>query len=101
MVDEPGPAFDILSVAQLWRGDDLVPKILDLLDSVTPDDQRFAIVLCDVQDMDYAEIAVVMNCSLGTVKSRINRARGKLRTLLLAQSGELLPDRFRQDGGRQ
>ena len=66
-----------------------------------PEDQRFAIVLCDIQDMDYAEIAVVMNCSLGTVKSRINRARGKLRTLLLAQGGELLPDRFRQGGGRQ
>ena len=66
-----------------------------------PDDQRLAIVLCDIQDMDYAEIAVVMKCSLGTVKSRISRARSKLRTLLLAQGGELLPDRFRQGGGRQ
>lgn len=69
--------------------------------SSLPDDQRLAIVLCDVQDMDYAEIAVVMNCSLGTVKSRLNRGRGKLRTLLLTEGGELLPDRFRQGGGRQ
>ena len=64
-----------------------------------PADQRLAIVLCDVQGMDYQEIAAAMNCSLGTVKSRINRARGKLRSLLLAD-GELLPDRFRQ-GGRE
>jgi len=63
-----------------------------------PDDQRLAIILCDVQGLDYAEIAVVMKCSLGTVKSRINRARGKLRILLLAEGGELLPDRFRQSG---
>jgi RNA polymerase sigma-70 factor (ECF subfamily) len=64
-----------------------------------PADQRLAIVLCDVQGMDYQEIAVAMGCSLGTVKSRINRARGKLRAILLT-NGELLPDRFRQ-GGRE
>jgi RNA polymerase sigma-70 factor (ECF subfamily) len=61
-----------------------------------PSDQRLAIILCDVQGLDYAEIAIAMDCSLGTVKSRINRARGKLRGLLLAR-GELLPDRFRQE----
>jgi RNA polymerase sigma-70 factor (ECF subfamily) len=59
-----------------------------------PPDQRLAIVLCDVQGLDYAEIAAVMQCSLGTVKSRIARGRARLRAVLLARA-ELLPPRFR------
>ncbi len=59
-----------------------------------PDEQRLTIVLCDVQGLDYAEIAVAMNVSLGTVKSRVSRARSRLRELV-QEHGELLPDRFR------
>jgi RNA polymerase sigma-70 factor, ECF subfamily len=59
-----------------------------------PADQRLAITLCDVQGLDYAEIAEVLQCSLGTVKSRIARGRLRLRAILLAQQ-ELLPSRFR------
>jgi RNA polymerase sigma-70 factor (ECF subfamily) len=62
-----------------------------------PQEQRLAIVLCDVEGMDYAEIALVMRCSLGTVKSRIARGRARLRVLLL-ERGELLPSRFRPTG---
>jgi RNA polymerase sigma-70 factor (ECF subfamily) len=47
-----------------------------------PDDQRLAVVLCDVQGLSYDEIAVAMACSVGTVKSRISRARMKLRAQL-------------------
>lgn len=60
-----------------------------------PEDQRLAVILCDVQGMDYAEIAEVTHTNLGTVKSRINRARSRLRELLKAK-GELLPERLRQ-----
>jgi RNA polymerase sigma-70 factor (ECF subfamily) len=63
-----------------------------------PSDQRLAVILCDVQGMEYAEIALVMGVSLGTVKSRINRARSRLREQLLG-AGELLPSRFRRDSG--
>ena len=66
--------------------------------SALPSDQRLAVILCDVQGMEYAEIALVMGVSLGTVKSRINRARSRLRERLLA-SGELLPSRFRPNSG--
>ena len=61
-----------------------------------PEDQRTAIVLCDVDGLDYAEIAAVMRTSLGTVKSRIARGRLRLREALLRQP-ELLPGRFRQE----
>ncbi len=60
-----------------------------------PPDQRLAIVLADVQGFDYSEIAVAMECSLGTVKSRISRGRAQLRVILQAR-GELLPSRLRQ-----
>lgn len=62
-----------------------------------PEEQRLAIVLCDVQGMDYADIAEVMQCSLGTVKSRINRGRLRLRAIMLERA-ELLPSRFRPTG---
>jgi RNA polymerase sigma-70 factor (ECF subfamily) len=62
-----------------------------------PDEQRLAIVLSDVQGLDYSEIAQVMQCSLGTVKSRIARGRTRLRAILLQQT-ELLPSRFRPTG---
>lgn len=47
-----------------------------------PADQRLAVVLCDVEDMTYDEIAVTLGVAVGTVKSRINRARTRLRDLL-------------------
>lgn len=59
-----------------------------------PDDQRVAAVLCDVEGYDYDEIAGIMSVSLGTVKSRISRARGKLRDCL-RQTEELLPASYR------
>jgi RNA polymerase sigma-70 factor (ECF subfamily) len=62
-----------------------------------PEEQRTAIVLCDVEGLDYAEIAVVMKTSLGTVKSRIARARMRMREIMMRQP-ELLPIRFRQGG---
>ncbi len=47
-----------------------------------PHDQRLAVVMCDVQGYMYEEIAESMQCSIGTVKSRIARGRGKLRRKL-------------------
>lgn len=60
-----------------------------------PEDQRIVVVLSDVQGLTYEEIAQVIGISLGTVKSRLSRARLRLRDLLL-QRRELLPDDFRQ-----
>jgi RNA polymerase sigma-70 factor (ECF subfamily) len=59
-----------------------------------PPDQRIALILSDVQGLSYQEIAEVTGVSLGTVKSRLSRARGKLRDFLLEQR-ELLPSRYR------
>ena len=69
-------------------GDMLQQAILQL-----PEDQRVVLVLNDVQGLSYQEIADVTDSALGTIKSRLSRARRKLRTILLEQ--ELLPQQYR------
>jgi RNA polymerase sigma-70 factor (ECF subfamily) len=44
--------------------------------------QRTVVVLRDIEGMDYAQIAEVMNIELGTVRSRLSRARSNLRDIL-------------------
>ena len=63
-----------------------------------PFDQRNTIMLVDVQGFSYQEAAKAMDVSMGTVKSRLSRARAAVRDALMAHR-ELLPDKFRQ--GRQ
>jgi RNA polymerase sigma-70 factor, ECF subfamily len=62
-----------------------------------PDDFRTVVVLVDLQGMDYTEASDVIGKPLGTIKSRLARARLRLRDCLQA-FGELLPFEFRQEG---
>ncbi len=72
---------------------ELAQAIEDCLEAL-PDDQRITAVLCDVEGYDYKEIAQITSSSLGTVKSRISRARAKLRDCLQGVA-ELLPAAYR------
>jgi RNA polymerase sigma-70 factor (ECF subfamily) len=60
-----------------------------------PPDFRSIVVLVDVQGMDYTEAALAIGKPVGTVKSRLARARTRLRDCLRG-IGELLPIGFRQ-----
>ncbi len=52
------------------------------LDALTPD-QRAVLVLADIEEYSYQEIAEIVGCSIGTVRSRLHRARNQLRRLVI------------------
>jgi RNA polymerase sigma-70 factor (ECF subfamily) len=56
-----------------------------------PEHYREAVVLCDLQELTYAEAAAVLGCAIGTVRSRLHRAR----TMLIEKL------RVRADGASQ
>jgi len=72
---------------------ELGAEIMNAL-ATLPSEQRLAVILYDIEGFSYEEIAQVMNCSLGTVRSRLSRGRGRLRHCL-AQHVEPSPDEFR------
>lgn len=64
-------------------------------------DQRMVLLLVDRMDFSYQEVAEIMGVRLGTVKSRLARARKQMQSLL-QEERELLPSRYRlkEDVGR-
>jgi RNA polymerase sigma-70 factor, ECF subfamily len=66
--------------------------------STLPPDQRVTLVLADIEGFSYDEVAASTGTNVGTVKSRLSRARAALRDFLLAQE-ELLPSRYRLKSG--
>ena len=58
------------------------------------EDHRLSIILVDMDGYRYEEAAEVLGVSVGTVKSRLNRARGRMRDFLKTRP-ELLPDEWR------
>jgi RNA polymerase sigma-70 factor, ECF subfamily len=63
-------------------------KILSAIDSLQ-DEFRAAIELCDVESFSYSEIAVILKVPIGTVRSRISRARIILQKKLWLEAEEL------------
>ena len=50
-----------------------------------PEQYREVVALCDLEEMSYADAAVLLECSPGTVASRLHRARSMLKTKLSFQ----------------
>lgn len=59
-----------------------------------PDNQREALVLYSEEQMSYAEIAEIMDCSIGTVKSRLYYAKKNLRGLMKQETLDVLDEEF-------
>ena len=53
-----------------------------------PVEQKTAFVLAEIEGLAYADIAEIEQATLGTVKSRIHRARQRLRAVLAPMMGE-------------
>lgn len=59
---------------QLLLNDEILQVVHTTIDEL-PEDMRMAIMLRELEGMSYEEIAQIMNCPIGTVRSRIFRAR--------------------------
>ena len=66
----------------------LAQEIQGALDTL-PEDYRVMILLADVEELSYKEIAEIVGCPIGTVMSRLHRARKSMQKHLVAQAVEL------------
>ena len=87
-----------MTPAEQSEADELEHAIQHCLDTL-PTDFRTAVVLADIQGMDYNEVAIAARVPLGTIKSRLARARLRLRECLRGFE-ELLPSSFRLEEER-
>ncbi|WP_062302020.1 RNA polymerase sigma factor SigE [Demequina subtropica] len=69
---QPEDAFDMANL-----GDDIIEALADL-----PPEYRAAVVLSDIEGLSYEEIAATLGIKMGTVRSRLSRARARLRQSL-------------------
>ncbi len=80
---DPGPE-------QTYDDMHLDPEIQAALDSLPPD-FRVAVVLCDLEQLSYEEIAATLGIKVGTVRSRIHRGRVLLREALAHRAPGVRP----------
>jgi RNA polymerase sigma-70 factor (ECF subfamily) len=73
---EPSTAAASDALANLTREEMLASVRQAVL--ALPAHYREVVVLCDLEEMDYAGAAAVLGCAVGTVRSRLHRARGLL-----------------------
>ncbi|MGB0678838.1 MAG: sigma-70 family RNA polymerase sigma factor [Polyangiales bacterium] len=66
----------------------LCAEVQQVLDGL-PHEHRLMVLLADVEELSYREIAEVVGCPIGTVMSRLHRARTQVRTQLVAQAHAL------------
>ncbi len=85
-----------MTPAEKSEADELEHAIQHCLNAL-PTDFRTVVVMADIQGMDYSEVAVAVHVPLGTIKSRLARARLRLRECLRSFE-ELLPSSFRLEG---
>lgn len=72
---------DSKSPTDIAEDNDLKDKLEKCIKKL-PESQRMMIILRDIKGFTYMEIAEIMKMNLGTVKSKINRARASLKELL-------------------
>ncbi|HQU31830.1 MAG: sigma-70 family RNA polymerase sigma factor [Planctomycetia bacterium] len=77
-----GESVDTLEKKYNDLGSLLDDEVKNALDSL-PVEYREAILLSDVEELSYKDISEITNVPIGTVKSRLNRARGLLQKSLL------------------
>lgn len=72
--EPPAPDADALEAMSRQERVDALRAAVDSL----PDGYREVVTLCDLEEISYAQAAVILETPLGTVRSRLHRARGLL-----------------------
>ncbi len=72
------------------QGDSLVVRDLDRAIAHLPDEQRAVLLLVTLEEMSYDQVARALGIPIGTVMSRLSRAREKLRGMMLGQAAAKL-----------
>ena len=67
------------------QGDALLVRDLDRAIARLPAEQRAVLLLVTLEEMSYEEVARTLGIPIGTVMSRLSRAREKLRAMMLGQ----------------
>jgi RNA polymerase sigma-70 factor (ECF subfamily) len=85
-VEEAGVVMADIATPEAFTARDQLQAALTKALAELPEDLRTALTLCEIEGLSYDEIARVLDCPIGTVRSRIFRARrtldAKLRPLL-------------------
>jgi len=79
----PDPSADALTALLERESKETVRRAVLSL----PAAYREVLALCDLEELEYAEAARVVGCSLGTIRSRLHRARGLLAAKLTSARG--------------
>ena len=87
-----------MTPAQKSEADELEHAIQHCLNNL-PLEFKTVVVMADIQGMDYTEVATSVRVPLGTIKSRLARARLRLRECLQGFA-ELLPASYRLEEGK-
>lgn len=86
--DQEGPSRDICDPSagpdELFDRKDVMQSV-DAAFAMLPRQFRTAIILREIEDLPYEEIAKITNTDLGTIKSRISRARTRVQKVLRPQ----------------
>jgi RNA polymerase sigma-70 factor (ECF subfamily) len=99
--DDPAPGLDRAaseSPQEAAERQELNSAIQKGLGTLAPD-QRITLVLVDIEGFSYEQVAEATEANVGTVKSRLSRARANLRDFLVTQA-ELVPARYRLKSGQ-
>lgn len=81
---------EFASPERLMLSDEIKKVIFDTLETL-PEELRMAISLRELDGMSYEDIAIVMDCPVGTVRSRIFRAREAIDKKTPASTGRVTP----------
>lgn len=82
---------DARSPQSMAEAAEVQEKVQLALQKLSPE-FRMSIILCDIQGFSYTEISEIMDCSIGTVRSRIHHARRALKDHLEPYVSEAMAD---------